>query len=71
MSSPVVRLEVVDDDSSSRTVTLSWPDGSQIAARYPTSAGSPQDYGWNESTRCYAWCLVVNRVPWVFAFDIP
>jgi hypothetical protein len=70
MSAPILKLDVVADDNTNRLVTLAWPDGSQITVHYPSSAGSPQDYGWNERTRCVAWCISVNRVPWIFAFDI-
>lgn len=66
----VVRLRVVADDTEARRVTVEWPDGARITIPYPASVGSPYDIGWFEANTAFAWCLVVNRVPWVFAFDI-
>lgn len=66
----VIRLRVVADNNLTRTATLRWPDGSTINVHYPSSVGSPQDYGWNEAATGWAWCYLVKRVPWIFAFDI-
>lgn len=69
MSAPVVKLLVVGEDIEHRYAVLQWPDGSQIAVHYPSSAGAPSSNGWDEHTTCFAWCVSVNRVPWLFAYD--
>lgn len=67
----VIRLRIVNADETERRVTVAWPDGAQITIHYPSSTGHPSEIGWDPSTEAYAWCLVANRVPWVFAFDRP
>jgi len=67
---PITKLRILDNDPAARNVTLQWPDGATIVVRYPSSVGSPQDYGWNESSTAWAWCFCTNRLPWIFAFDI-
>lgn len=67
----VIRLRIRDADEIERQVTVEWPDGARITIHYPSSVKHPSEIGWDPRTDAYAWCLVVNRVPWVFAFDKP